>query len=391
MRPGRLWLVAGLLAWALAGCWDASSPEHLMIPTLMGVDWRDGQYTVTMQAVAPALLSVGTSSGGGGGGGAQGVPPVWVVDGRGRSLLTAIRRADLNFPHPVTLSHLEVLVLGRSMLSDRPLQGLVDALLRSEFLVRTFWVFAAQGSAAAVARGTNPIGLYPAQVLIRSAERAAHGGYIWPERFGHWVQGLIDAPDPVTLLPVVSAAPARGPTPGTDYRFVGSDIVAGGRLVGRLSRAAMLRWVLLTPERPSVAPVRPLLAVTVGRGRDLLTVQERQVRYWWRPGRWTIRLRLLTTLDETDTTGQGFGDGTPPAGTLGRLVARREATRLLRFVAWTQRRRLDLWHLGRFVSARDPAWFRAARGHWLTDYEHLPVTVQVQITVENTGNLRATR
>lgn len=383
-------MVAGLLAWALTGCWDASSPEHLMIPTLMAVDWRGGTYRVTIQAVAPALLSVGAAAGGGGGG-SQGQRPVSVVDGRGRSLLSAIRQADLNFPHPVTLSHLEVLVLGPSVLSPKPFQGLVDALLRSEFLVRTFWVFAAAGSAAAVARGTNPIGLYPAQVLIRSAERSAHGGYIWPERFGHWVETLMDAPDPVTLLPVVSVAPSPGPMLGTAYRFLGSDIVADDRFRGRLNRRAMVRWVLLTPERPSVEPVRPLLAVTVGRGRDVLTVQDRSVRFLWEPAHWTIQLRLNTTLDETDTAGVGLGDGTPSARALARRVARSEAAGLLRFVTWAERRRLDLWNLGRYAQAHDPAWFRATRGHWLSRYQHLPVTVEVSVTVENTGNLRAAR
>lgn len=369
----------------LTGCWDVSSPEHLLIPTLMAVDWQGGQYVLTLQAVAPALLSVGPSSGGGGGG--SPTPPVWVLQGRGSSLTEAIRSATLGFPEPIALSHLEVLVLGRSVLAPRPFAGLMDSLLRTPFLVRTFWVFGAVGEAAPIAKAANPIGLYPAHVLIRASERMARNGQLAPRRFSDWVEALENGPTTV-LLPMLSVRTTSPPGTGDDFQFPGSYLVSAGRLIGNLSHQATIVWTVLTPLSGEVSPIQPTISVRQGPVRYLFTLTAYRTHLTLTPQGLHVGTRVTARLDEVDGLSGPIPSPPPLNQTeLARLLADHLAEAERQLIHWSQQRGADILAVGRMAAAERPEWFRSHVAHWDTYYAHLPVYVRVVARIESTGSL----
>lgn len=380
-RAGRL--LRALLALAsvplLAGCWDARSPEHLFIPILMAVDRTSGGYTVTVQAVAPALLSVSPGSSGGSSGS---TPPVWVVQGEGSTVLAALQAASLNFPEPITLAHLQVLVLGPSVFAPPALEDVTDALLRSPYLSRSFWVYTCPGPAAAVARAQNALGLYPAQVLIRVAERETRTGRLAPVRFIRWLSEHTNAPAAAALLPEVTVRPAPPPATGDDFRFPGMALVRNDRLVGLLSPRQTAVWSLVAPYPPGEHAQRPLVTVTTPSARWVYQIQAHQARWTVDPTRLQVRLTLTATLAEAR--------GTVPAkqdqSRLQQALARQAAREVLALVHWSQARHADIFGIARLAQATEPGWWAASAARWPTLYARLPVRVTVQARLQDVGN-----
>jgi Ger(x)C family germination protein len=381
-RRVRRW-ARGLLALALApwlaGCWDVQSPEHLLIPTLMAVDRASGRYTVTIQSVVPALLSVSPGSSGGSSGG---TPPVWVVQGEGATVLSALQAATLDFPAPISLSHLEVLVLGPGVFSPRAMADVVDALLRSPYLTRSFWVYASPQPAAGVARAANALGLYPAQVLIRVAERETRTGRLAPIRFIRWLTDSRTVPETTTLLPWVTVRPASPPGSGDDFRFPGMALIRGGRVVGTLAPAQTADWSLVAPFPAGEHALRPLVTVTRGATRWVYQVARHRTQWTFSPTQVQVRLTLAATLVEADGTDPAAGDQSRLQEALARQVAR-DVDALVR---WSQARHADIFDLGRLAAATDPTWWAAHAGRWAVLYSRLPVRVTVQARLEDVGN-----
>jgi spore germination protein KC len=372
-------LLALSLAPCLAGCWDARSPEHLLIPTLMAVDRTAGRYTVTVQAVAPALLSVSPGSSGGSAGS---TPPVWVVQGTGATVLSALQAASLTFPEPITLAHLQVLVLGPSLFAPRALDAVVDALLRPPYLSRSFWVYTSPGPAAAVARAENTLGLYPAQVLIRVAERETRSGRLAPVRFIRWLSDKANAPAGATLLPEVTARPAPPPATGDDFRFPGMAVIEQDRIAGRLSPDQTAVWSLVAPYPPGEHAARPLVTATSGTGRWVFQVQTHQARWTVGPGGIAVRLTLTATLAEA----QGAIPAKSDLTRLQQALAGQVAREVLTLIRWSQARHADIFGLGRLVQATDPARWTVWAARWPERYAHLPARVAVQARLLDVGD-----
>jgi hypothetical protein len=311
-----------------------------------------------------------------------------VVRGEGVTLNQAIRRASLNVPQPVTLSHLEVLVIGRSVLAPRPLSGCLDGLLRSPLLVRTFWVYGTLGPASGIAHAVNPIGLYPAQVLIRASDRAARNAFIAPQRFERWVQSLENAPEAATLLPILTADHTAPPGTGADYRFPGSFLLRRDRVVGEMRPQQTVLWFLIAPHAESDGHARPLITVRDGRLRMAFVVEAHRTRLVWRPDRLSVTVSVGAGLDEVNRP-HGSPFIPPPGGqtAMRRALAWHLARALFHFIRWTQRRDLDVLAISRLAAAQDPAWYRAHAAQWSRIYPRLPVTVHVDVIIENTGNL----
>jgi spore germination protein BC len=370
----------------LSGCWDVSSPEHLLVPTLLAVDWQQDRYRVTVASVAPALLSVGASAGGSSGGSSE-TPPVWVLSGEGRTLTAALRQAGLEFPEPIALAHLEVLVLGRDALAPRPLAGLLDALLRTPFLVRTFWVFATPGPAARIAEAANPIGLHPAQVLIRAGERATRNGEVPLTRFSSWAEALQD-PTATVLLPIVEVVRAKTPGVGDDYRFPGSYLLRREELVGTLDHAATVLYRIMAPRPSEVNPVQPVITFSDTGARYLFTLTAYRTHLSPSPAGVRVETRVTARLDEAGgLTGVPLRLPPLPEEALAKRLARVLAAKEQVFYAGTEGAGLDVLALGRIAAATHPHWFRAEAAHWPKTLAALPFRITVRARVESTGNL----
>jgi spore germination protein BC len=373
------------LVFVLTGCWDIVSPEQLVIPTILAVDWQGGRYHVTIQSVAPALLSVGP--GGGGGGGGSTTSPVRVRSGSGPTLLTAIRRAGFSFPDPTSLSQLQVLVLGRSVLAPRPFAGVLDTLIRSPFLDRNFWVFGTEGPADQVLKGANPTGLHPADVLVRTSEREAASARIRRHRFGPWTEALVSGPTTVPL-PLVEVEAAERPGTGQDFRFPGSLLVQGGRVVGRVSPDETAVWTVLAPAGGEDSPVLPVFTFVEAGTRYAFSLTRYRTRIELTPAALRLDTSVAARLEEMDRPDGGPVRKPPvPESELAQALARHITAQALGLLDRTQRRGLDILAIDRIAAARMPAWYQAHRADWPRTLAKLPTTVRVKASIESTGDL----
>jgi hypothetical protein len=269
------------------------------------------------------------------------------------------------------------------------LTGVIDALFRSSFLVRTFWVFAAAHRAAPVAQAINPIGLYPAEVLTRATDRAAADGFIDPLRFSPWVVALLRTPMSTALLPIVQLVRAAPPGTGDDFHFAGSYVVRRVRAVARLTPAQTALWLLVAPYGETEVSARPMVQMADGAVGETFTIEAHRSRIRWTPHAVHIDATVTATLEEMGRKGETplGGDG-PSAHRQTQVLAHHLAQQILALVRWSQVRGLDLFSIGRVAETADPAWFRQHAGHWTAWYRHVPVTVHITANLETTGNLK---
>lgn len=369
------------LSLLVTGCWDITTPERLLVPTLLTIDWSHGQYEVTIQAVVPAQAKTG----GRGGSSSGGVSSTWVLKGEGRSFRKALYQTGLDVPAPVTLTHLQVVVIGRETLKSHILSGIVDGLVRDPACTHTFLLLAADGTASQLARASNPLGLYPAQDLVEAEQAAASRGGVQAIRFNFWFPRFINAPYQASLLPVVTPFGVSRSNQGVFYRFPGEFVVVDGTLRGMLSAQQVELWTLTRTETRGEVTPHPLVTANVGGTEAVFAVNRHQSAVRWQDGQIRVAEKVNMSLVEVDHASRT--NPPSPLAQLSSLLSRRLTQDTLALVHWSQRHRADLFDLGRQVTAQHPSWMRIHEAQWPAVYSQAPVHVQVDVTVSSFGVL----
>lgn len=136
MRKCSCFLLCCLVAFVLAGCWDANEPERMVYVEGLGIDMKGGNYTVYLQIVNPSLVAKSESTGGN--------TQVKVVVGRasGKTLNEAIFNLYRSSQRRIFWGHLSFFVFSEEALKEGGLQATVDLFDRYRETRYTTWVYA---------------------------------------------------------------------------------------------------------------------------------------------------------------------------------------------------------------------------------------------------------
>ncbi len=237
-RARALAALAALLI-LLTGCAQLTDISQRSLIFGLGVDDgpQPGMVTLAAQAMHPAPSGGGgggsTSGGGGAGGGAE-----WrTVAAHGQTLSAALSQLQAETDRQVFLGQVAVLFLGTPLARAGVLHDM-DVLLRSPEVPENMLVAVVEGQAVSFLQsGTKR---QAAWQVLRFLHQPRVGQAVLANPFWHFMSQSLD-------LATATYAPAFVPNPaGEGFRFVGTAVLVGGRLVDTLSPTATdaLSWVI---------------------------------------------------------------------------------------------------------------------------------------------------
>ena len=378
----RRWVVrfAGLvlLVPLLTGCWDVQSEHLLRLPTMFGVDWSHGQYQLTVQSVAPNLVTTSSV----GSGSSSSVPPLWIGVGKGRTFTDALLQSGIEDPlhTPLMTAHVSLLVLGKSALRPQALNGLWDALLRNVNFYPSCYVVVSRGTSAAVMRAPDVLAPTPTDAFRRAMEHASYADRLAPVAFWEVIERVYDEPYEGIVIPVVKVVSGPSPDRGTIFHFAGGAVLFENKLVGWLTPNQMQTWTILTNHSNTGA-------LTVQQGAERVVVAINRTHTWlrWRDRHIYVRTNAQISVIEVNTA-QGLADGAvPPAAAT--LAAHKLDADIAQLIAWSQAHKVDILQLGHQVAQFNRSQFPHDALAWPAIFAKSQVLVTVKVNIANNGRL----
>ncbi|NBC67804.1 Ger(x)C family spore germination protein [Paenibacillus sacheonensis] len=116
----------------LAGCWDSKEMADEAFVTGIGVDFKGGEFEVSLQLLDFAAIAKTENA-------SPGTPKVWIGVGKGKSLHAAIAGLSLSSQIEINLEQLKVVVV-REPAMDK-MDEILDALNRVRVSRYTAWIF----------------------------------------------------------------------------------------------------------------------------------------------------------------------------------------------------------------------------------------------------------
>lgn len=117
------------------GCWDKKEFNQLALAQVVAIDYTDAQYELTLQLVMPKASEENVSS-----------ESLWVINGKGNSVGDALEEIALRAPREIYLDHLDIVLLGETLMQHDIDHGL-EYLLKQHVLRRRTKLLAVEGKA----------------------------------------------------------------------------------------------------------------------------------------------------------------------------------------------------------------------------------------------------
>ena len=121
----------------LPGCWDKKEFTKINMVSLMAVDKEEENFILTVQIMLPKNTHESGSS-----------KPTWILEGRGQPMQDAADDLNARSPRKINWAHMNVVVLGESVLQE-DLHRVLDFFVQCQEFRRRTHFLAAQDSAAA--------------------------------------------------------------------------------------------------------------------------------------------------------------------------------------------------------------------------------------------------
>lgn len=125
-----------LLVFLLTGCWDSNEPEKMVYAQGLGIDYKNGKYTIYMQLINLGLLAKSESGSSGG----QSLNSE-IGKASGNSLEDAIFNLYKTSQRYIHWGHLTYIVLSKNALKGNGLQSVVDTINRYFETHYLIWIY----------------------------------------------------------------------------------------------------------------------------------------------------------------------------------------------------------------------------------------------------------
>ncbi|HYF91643.1 MAG TPA: Ger(x)C family spore germination protein [Symbiobacteriaceae bacterium] len=395
MRLRRMAAVLLALLMTLSGCWSRRELTEVSFAGLMGVDWAEGQYLITLNIWLP-----GRQGGERGGGGTPG-HKVMTVTERGPSPDGALAKLDQVLPRSLTLAHVRAVIFGEEM-ARKGIGPVMDFLLRSVEIRPNAFVGIASGSAFELL-GARPRQDIPAAGPLGYHDAALRRSSVTPIRRVAETANTLQEEGIDLTLPLFRRGNQPPPKPPDVYDegalresegnadeivFGGAGVFRGDKLVG---------W--LTPDE-----TRGTLWGTDQMGHGAISAEcpkpepDNRIIYRLRKGqgkadvelvggkpRGVIRVNVVADVNDVTCTDTMIRDG--DIRSLIRVLDSRVRANVDRAVGVMRETGADIFGFGQNLFRADPAAFLAREDQWSDIVREMPVTVQIDARVSRLGQL----
>ncbi|HEY3367163.1 MAG TPA: Ger(x)C family spore germination protein [Symbiobacteriaceae bacterium] len=391
MRHSKLVAVL-LMAFVLSGCWSRRELTEVSFAGIMGIDWVDGQYLVTINVLSPRR-------GGGGGGGSEGVGTnvsgVWTVSQQAAALDEAVGRIDQILSRSLTLAHVRSIIYGEEM-ARHGIGPTVDYLLRSVEVRPTVWMGVTNGLARDLmtartrqegALSEGPLGYHDAAKRRSSVSPSIHLAEM---------ANILQEEGISLTLPVFRLANRETPKPDGEKSpdpeapkeiiFGGSGVFRDDKLVAWLSpdetmgqlwvKGHIVHGVISAPCKDPDR--RAVFRLRKGKGDvKIKLVQGKLVG--------EVHIKAIADLNELNCREPGLTE--EGAVGLSDLLRKKVEQQISAALKVAQKNGADFLGFGQELYRRDPKMFRKHQATWAKELTTMPITIHVDAKVPRQGQM----
>ena len=363
-------LFAVALSLLLSGCWDLEEIENRGVALAIGFDLtQDGKVEATVQLPRPQALNY-----------ARGQNPSTpgeqfiISSAPGETAWDALMQVDKQTSRKLYLGHLQAVVIGED-LARSGFYGVLDALIRHAKISRQARVLIAQ-KAGDIIRQPVVGELLPAFYFSAFYESQSNTESTADVRLWRAWHDLA-MPGQSSYIPHISVDQNQ-------FKLEGIELIGHRQLVGQLDgkTARGFNWLRGAVKSGS------LVVEVMGQPYTLHLV--RNTRHVPEAG-WgggtpyiTFNVRVTAAVAENE----GMRDATDPEVWAGieRALAEKVKAEAQQAIRTMQQAGADSLNLGEYVRAADPTHWDLQK--WLEKYPEAQVTIHVDATLRNTGDIQ---
>jgi Ger(x)C family germination protein len=233
----------------LAGCWDAKEIQDINYISAIGVDYREGQYTVYLQILDFSHVAKGES-----------MKPseeasVWVGKGTGLTVNEAVNQLYETSQQRVFWGHVTAIVFSESVLKEG-LLGIMDLTNRYREIRYTKWVYGTKEDIESVFSTTPFFKLSPLSSILHSPKDIyKQQSFIEPIQF-HLFAARYNEPGSTVVLPCLSVDRRAWKESGEEHAMLKTDsaFLLRGKRVEWIDEGSLrgIRWMNAESVRNSL-------------------------------------------------------------------------------------------------------------------------------------------
>lgn len=160
-------LLCTILCLLLSACWSKKELNEIAIVVALGIDQVDDEYEITVQVVNPGEISSKQPT--------SGRSPVTSYSATGSTLYEAIRKVTLESPRKSYFAHLQMVILGKELVT-KDIRPVLDFLSRDHEFRNDFNIIVAhEDTAKDIVSVLTPIEKIPANKItssLKTSEKA---------------------------------------------------------------------------------------------------------------------------------------------------------------------------------------------------------------------------
>lgn len=369
------------------GCWSRRELTEISFAGMMGIDWAEGKYEVTLNINSPKRAG-GEETGG------ATRKEVWTVTGQGRSVDEALNRIDQILARSLTLAHVRSVIFGEE-LARRGIGPTLDFLLRSVEVRPTAWMGVTQGPAKELLKARPRQQTAPSEGPVGYHDVARlRSGYVPTQRLVD-VTRILQEEGQDLALPFFRLGGEEAPRPAgaieanedapQEIAFGGAGIFRGDKLVG---------WLSPVEARGGLWAERVEHGLVAARCRD----EDREALFRVRKAggeisvqmgpdgpRGRIYTKVFADLNELgcrEFTVDGYN--TAP---LQRLLANQVSQEISMALEQARAAGSDFFGFGRQLYRDNPHLFKRKEAQWHKILAEMPVEIVVESRVPRLGQV----
>lgn len=388
MRVVRLAVIL-LVVLVMTGCWSRRELTEVSFTGMLGLDWEDDQYVVTVNILSPRRVASETG---------KGDQKVWTVSERAPAIDQAISRLDQMLSRSITLAHIRAVIYGEDLARHGIGQSL-DYLLRSVEIRPTAWVGVTPGRAMDLlkARPRQEMALSDSPIGYQDA--ATQRSSITPSRRKTEVANLLREEGISLTLP--SYRIAEEPPPrlegalkahageDTEVAFGGAGVFLGDRLVEWLSPEAA-RGLLIAHGRAVHGAVSAPCESNGSRIVYRLRKSSGKVTTWVTQGKVRSRIEAKVVADVNDF-GCPVAESTSVAVDILHKRLEKQVMSQIQAALDVQRTSgADIFGFGQALFRHSPEEYTRREKGWTETVRQMPVEVSVNVQVPRLGQINRT-
>lgn len=178
----------------LTGCWDKKILQNVNYVTALGIDFKDGQYTIYTQLIKFSTVSKESSAPG---------ASTWVGVGKGPSVMLAMGDMYKVFQQKTEWAHVKAVILSENVLNS-DLDKLREELMRFREIRYIPWVFGTNSDVQKILMAGGMFDMPSFETLLEKPEELyKQSSYFVPIRLQKFVYSIRE-PATTLLLPNLS-------------------------------------------------------------------------------------------------------------------------------------------------------------------------------------------